>query len=262
MGLCRASRRWHFPMAIPGRAPTSAYAERLVKFLLWARGGWKVYVGGPRCIGDHIAHGVRGRWRARASITTSWASRCTSRPFTVVPCARGRGARRRSEHGQAAGPPPRWLPHRLRPGCIRCEGVGGGRRRSRSSARRSSGSRADRPTPTTTTTTSCRRSGWRSRSCRALDAIGGSSAGIYRQQPADGRLALPRHPSRSIRRDPRSVPAHPRRVRRAAGGRQRRRRDRAGRRDVARGRRRAGHRAGLQRGGRLRQPRTAPSPAG
>lgn len=31
------------------------YAERLLKFLLWQRGGWKVYVGGPRSIGDHIA---------------------------------------------------------------------------------------------------------------------------------------------------------------------------------------------------------------
>ena len=31
------------------------YAERLVKFLLWQRGGWKVYVGGPKSIADHIA---------------------------------------------------------------------------------------------------------------------------------------------------------------------------------------------------------------
>ena len=31
------------------------YAERLVKFLLWARGGWRVYVGGPASIGRHIA---------------------------------------------------------------------------------------------------------------------------------------------------------------------------------------------------------------
>jgi len=31
-----------------------AYAERLVKFLLWQRGGWRVWVGGPRDIGEHI----------------------------------------------------------------------------------------------------------------------------------------------------------------------------------------------------------------
>lgn len=30
------------------------YAERLVKFLLWQRGGWKVIVGGPKEIGEHI----------------------------------------------------------------------------------------------------------------------------------------------------------------------------------------------------------------
>jgi predicted NBD/HSP70 family sugar kinase len=31
------------------------YVERLLKFLLWQRGGWKVYVGGPRGIGEYIA---------------------------------------------------------------------------------------------------------------------------------------------------------------------------------------------------------------
>ncbi|GMU91161.1 MAG: hypothetical protein AMXMBFR4_02190 [Candidatus Hydrogenedentota bacterium] len=31
------------------------YVERLVKFLLWQRGGCRVYVGGPKTIGDYIA---------------------------------------------------------------------------------------------------------------------------------------------------------------------------------------------------------------
>jgi predicted NBD/HSP70 family sugar kinase len=30
------------------------YAERLVKFLLWQRGGWRVIVGGPGSVGEHI----------------------------------------------------------------------------------------------------------------------------------------------------------------------------------------------------------------
>jgi predicted NBD/HSP70 family sugar kinase len=30
------------------------YVERIVKFLLWQKGGWKIYVGGPRSIGEHI----------------------------------------------------------------------------------------------------------------------------------------------------------------------------------------------------------------
>jgi predicted NBD/HSP70 family sugar kinase len=33
---------------------TLLYIERAVKFLLWQRGGWKVYVGGPTEIGQHI----------------------------------------------------------------------------------------------------------------------------------------------------------------------------------------------------------------
>jgi predicted NBD/HSP70 family sugar kinase len=31
-----------------------AYVERLVKLLLWARGGWRVTIGGPSAIGEHI----------------------------------------------------------------------------------------------------------------------------------------------------------------------------------------------------------------
>lgn len=34
---------------------TALYVERLVKFLLWARGGWKLHVGGPKFIGEYIA---------------------------------------------------------------------------------------------------------------------------------------------------------------------------------------------------------------
>src|SRR5215472_4482575 len=41
---------------------TVLYVERLVKFLLWARGGWKLYVGGPKAIGECIrkAYSPRG----------------------------------------------------------------------------------------------------------------------------------------------------------------------------------------------------------
>jgi predicted NBD/HSP70 family sugar kinase len=45
-------------------AETLFYAERLAKCLLWARGGWKLYVGGPKPIADYIRknyspHGAR-----------------------------------------------------------------------------------------------------------------------------------------------------------------------------------------------------------
>jgi predicted NBD/HSP70 family sugar kinase len=35
-------------------AETLLYVERVVKFLLWARGGWKLHFGGPKAIGEFI----------------------------------------------------------------------------------------------------------------------------------------------------------------------------------------------------------------
>jgi predicted NBD/HSP70 family sugar kinase len=43
-----------FPSDHPRAAANSTYVERLVKFLLWQRGGWRVYVGGPREVGEYI----------------------------------------------------------------------------------------------------------------------------------------------------------------------------------------------------------------
>ncbi|HEY4415767.1 MAG TPA: ROK family protein [Verrucomicrobiae bacterium] len=43
-------------------AETLRYVERLVKFLLWAWGGWKLQLGGPKAIGEHIrkTYSLRG----------------------------------------------------------------------------------------------------------------------------------------------------------------------------------------------------------
>lgn len=63
-------------------ADTVRYVERLVKFLLWARGGWKVHFGGPRAIGERI--------RACYSATGERAfdvelmGRVYERPFEIV----------------------------------------------------------------------------------------------------------------------------------------------------------------------------------
>ncbi len=43
-----------FDESSPQAALNLPYAERIVKFLLWQRGGWRVIVGGPRSVGDHI----------------------------------------------------------------------------------------------------------------------------------------------------------------------------------------------------------------
>lgn len=43
-----------FAPGAPGAGANLQYAERLVKFLLWQRGGWKVTVGGHEQIADHL----------------------------------------------------------------------------------------------------------------------------------------------------------------------------------------------------------------
>jgi len=61
LGLARANgelsrfETYVLPSGHPRAAANLMYVERLVKFLLWQRGGWRVYVGGPREIGEYIA---------------------------------------------------------------------------------------------------------------------------------------------------------------------------------------------------------------
>jgi len=70
----------------PQAAANLMYVERLVKFLLWQRGGWKVYVGGPRSIGQHIA-AVYAAGGARDFDYHFMGEQVYQHPFTVVPCA-------------------------------------------------------------------------------------------------------------------------------------------------------------------------------
>jgi len=62
------------------------YAERLLKFLLWQRGGWKVYVGGPQSIAAYIrrCYAPDG---VRAFDHHFMAEKVYQKPFTVVHCA-------------------------------------------------------------------------------------------------------------------------------------------------------------------------------
>jgi len=69
------------------------YAERIVKFLLWQRGGWKVHCGGPAAIGEHL-RAVYAPGGARA-FDHEFMSGVYEREFTVeittadrVPAAR------------------------------------------------------------------------------------------------------------------------------------------------------------------------------
>ena len=57
------------------------YAERIVKFLLWAQGGWKVYVGGPAAVGEYIRR-CYSSGGARA-FDVELMTRVYERPFEV-----------------------------------------------------------------------------------------------------------------------------------------------------------------------------------
>lgn len=43
-----------FPEDHPRADANLHYVERIIKFLIWQKGGWKIYVGGPRSIAEHI----------------------------------------------------------------------------------------------------------------------------------------------------------------------------------------------------------------
>jgi predicted NBD/HSP70 family sugar kinase len=75
-----------FPDEHPGSGENLFYAERLVKFLLWQRGGWKVYVGGPQRIGQHIRQ-CYAPGAERAFDYHFMGEDVYQQPFTVVACA-------------------------------------------------------------------------------------------------------------------------------------------------------------------------------
>ena len=90
-----------FPDGHPRAGANLAYAERIVKFLLWARGGWRVIIGGPRAIGEHIAR-VYAPDGPRAFDYHFMGEQVYGRPFTVVSCAADAVPAAR-EGGQALG---------------------------------------------------------------------------------------------------------------------------------------------------------------
>jgi predicted NBD/HSP70 family sugar kinase len=61
------------------------YVERLVKFLLWQRGGWKVYIGGPVEIGDYI-RSVYSPNGERGFDNAFMGQQVYEHAFTVVSC--------------------------------------------------------------------------------------------------------------------------------------------------------------------------------
>jgi predicted NBD/HSP70 family sugar kinase len=63
-------------------ADTLRYVERIVKFLLWARGGWKLHFGGPKQIGEFIrkTYSTRGARKFDCEMM----ARSYNKPFQVA----------------------------------------------------------------------------------------------------------------------------------------------------------------------------------
>jgi len=74
------------PANHPQAGSNLMYAERLLKFLLWARGGWKVYVGGPKDLADQLAR-IYSPSGERAFDYHFMGEQVYEHPFTVIHCA-------------------------------------------------------------------------------------------------------------------------------------------------------------------------------
>jgi len=62
------------------------YVERLVKFLLWQRGGFRIYIGGPRKIGEHIRKCYASDGPQKFDYHFM-GEQVYERMFEVIPCA-------------------------------------------------------------------------------------------------------------------------------------------------------------------------------
>ncbi len=74
-----------FPPDHPGFANNLPYIERILKFLLWQRGGHTVYFGGPAEIGDYLRQ-VYSPLGDRSFDYHFMSERVFERPFTVLTC--------------------------------------------------------------------------------------------------------------------------------------------------------------------------------
>ena len=232
----------------PRSAANFAYAERLLKFLLWQRGGFRVYVGGPRDIGEYL-QSCYATGGARQFDAHFMGHLVHERPFEVIPCAIEE-VPAEMEVGTSLG--------RHLDGCRIGFDLGASDRKVSAvidgrwfTAKKSSGSRASMLTPSTTigeirhgAEDCC----FQNAACRCYWRQFGRD--LYRQPP-NGGFAFPRHPARALRRDQISVPAPATGAQRAVGSDQRWRCHRPGRLDVAGRQRRLGNCDGLQPGGRI-----------
>ena len=70
----------------PRAADNLFYAERLLKFLLWQRGAWRVYIGGSPAIGDYLDQVYSSNGR-RSFDYHFMGEKAYLKPFTIISCA-------------------------------------------------------------------------------------------------------------------------------------------------------------------------------
>ncbi|MBJ7425031.1 MAG: ROK family protein [Akkermansiaceae bacterium] len=80
---------------------TLRYVERIIKFLLWSRGGWKLHFGGPKVIADHLrkTYSLRGTRKFDCQMMAT----AYGRNFEFVHCASNRVPSAKESHLEAGG---------------------------------------------------------------------------------------------------------------------------------------------------------------
>ena len=75
-----------FPDQHPRAAANLQYVERVVKFLLWQKGGWRIFIGGPQGIGEYIrkCYSAQGE---RSFDYHFMQKDVYEKPFTVIACS-------------------------------------------------------------------------------------------------------------------------------------------------------------------------------
>lgn len=74
-----------FPEDHPAAAANLRYAERLLKFLLWQRGGFRIYIGGPRSIGEYLKETYSPTGERKFDVHFM-GGQVYEKPFEVIPC--------------------------------------------------------------------------------------------------------------------------------------------------------------------------------
>jgi predicted NBD/HSP70 family sugar kinase len=74
------------PEGHPRAKANVVYAERLLKFLLWQRGGWRVFMGGPGDLGATLKRQYAPGGK-RAFDHHFLGEKVYHKPFTILPCA-------------------------------------------------------------------------------------------------------------------------------------------------------------------------------